>query len=178
MTIVDKFSMALRRGHNKLWQISEVFQNTSGHLSAFVSFFSIEKNGGSIDIAKAFGQKVFRETEPANDTSPDPTRRAMREQVMELFKEIREDNLSLDDVNARLREETHKFYKTYIAGETITETVNLIAPNFVTKPPGDDFMQKRGWQRMLKKVGNERNITHEEILIAWGLDTEQEPGLV
>ncbi|PCK00604.1 MAG: hypothetical protein COA45_02170 [Zetaproteobacteria bacterium] len=179
MSIVDKFSFALNKGFNKLCQTSEVFGDLDNGLSASVSYFSINRDGhGGVDVAKEFGFQIIREPDipvhrDAYKKVGDPAYLDMLDKVENVFQRIRSGECSLDETNEALLQETENFYQRYISGETITQTYNPMARNFISNEPenpDDKFMHQRSLQKWDEQIGKENEIPHERIRHSWGLD--------
>ncbi len=179
MSIVDKFSFALNRGYDKLSQPTEVLGSADTGFSASVSYFSINRDGhGSVDVAKTFGFQIVRESEISEHRAiyekvGDSAHLNMLDKTDAVFKRLRSGEISLEDMNVELKQETEDFYQKYIADEVITQTYNPISRAFIPNEPEDPedrFVHKRWLQKVDERIGKENEIPHERIRSTWGLD--------
>lgn len=179
MTSIDKFSFALKKGFNELYQPSEVVGNEEHGFAVCTSFFSIARDGhGGVDIAKTYGFSVLRENDidehrKAYQKVGDTGYLDMLDKVEAVLSSVKSGESSVDEINEQLHQKTEDFYQKYIAGETITQVYNPTARNFIPdnpEDPNDAFVHRRKLQQWDELIGQENEIPHERIRKTWRLD--------
>ncbi|MGH1404199.1 MAG: hypothetical protein ACRBDL_08135 [Alphaproteobacteria bacterium] len=178
---VDKFSWALKKGFNELNQVRSVsISQHSGEKLAIMPFFSFSKTGSDVKVGDSFGFHAISEQDldvyrNAYKQNGSALVKEMLRQVERAFDMV--DDVGLEQANETFRQETEKFFQTYIADEVITQKYNPIAEGIEALekkdvPSEDRFLHLRHVQRLKGHIGTERQISEAEVRKVWDIELE------